>query len=53
MGLNTIEQKICYCLIENECNYNKNTCKKCALAYPEKFSIIQANHQDISGLKMK
>ncbi len=44
--LNAEKNKIC-----NICN--KNTCEKCALAYPEKFDIIQANNQDISNLKIK
>ncbi|MFH0948573.1 MAG: HNH endonuclease signature motif containing protein [Elusimicrobiota bacterium] len=42
---NAEKNKIC-----NVCN--KNACEKCALAYPEKFDIIQANNQDISNLKI-
>lgn len=44
--VNAEKNKIC-----NVCN--KNICEKCALAYPEEFSIIQANNQDISNLKIK
>ncbi len=44
--VNTEKNKIC-----NICN--KNACEKCALAFPEKFDIIQANNQDISKLKNK
>jgi len=28
-------------------------CEQCALAYPEKFNVIQPNNQDISELRMK
>lgn len=42
--VNAEKNKIC-----NICN--KNTCEECALAYPEKFNIIQANNQDITNLK--
>ena len=44
--VNAEKNKIC-----NICN--KNNCEKCALAYPEKFDIIQANNQNISNLKMR
>lgn len=42
--VNAEKNKIC-----NVCN--RNTCEKCALAYPEKFDIIQANNQNINDLK--
>jgi hypothetical protein len=44
--VNAEKNKIC-----NVCN--TNTCEKCALAYPEKFDIIQANNQDITNLKRR
>lgn len=44
--VNAEKNKIC-----NICN--KNDCEKCALAYPEKFSIIRANNQNIGDLKIK
>ena len=56
-GDNKIEN---YQLLSAEVNQEKNRmcvscktqkCKVCALAYPEKYPIIQANFQDISDLK--
>ena len=41
--VNAEKNKIC-----NICN--KNDCEKCALAYPERSDIIQANGQSIEGL---
>ncbi len=43
---NDEKNKIC-----NICDGKK--CDKCALAYPEKFNIIQFNKQNISGLKIR
>ncbi len=41
--INAEKNKIC-----NVCN--KSDCIKCALAYPEKHTVIQANNQDIGNL---
>lgn len=43
---NDEKNKIC-----NTCDGSR--CEQCALAYPEKFNIIQANNQDISELRIK